>query len=205
MHGRPEAEAATGLGPGRDTGGQEPPEVTWPEPELDDGAVVLLRPLERFEPELFELAEFALEDFEPELPELAEPELAEPVDVELDECCVVAARAEPGSVAPMAAAASTLPAPAASVTARSLDWCRFLAAIAARRSSLAGFVMAGPSGRLLADLQPGRRSSAEPLRRLGAACQAPPAAGRGRRHPCGLDADDAGSAPEKPDACASEH
>jgi hypothetical protein len=86
--------------------------------------VLVLSPLELFEPELFELELFELaelepEDFERALPELAE--LAEPVDVELDECWAVAACAEPGSVTPMPAAASTLAAPAASVTARSLD------------------------------------------------------------------------------------
>jgi hypothetical protein len=107
--------------------------------------VPVLSPLELFEPEPAERA-----DFEPELVELELPELAdfEPAAVAPEECrVVVAACAEPGSVTPMPAAASTLAAPAARVTVRSLDWCRFLAAIAAsRRSSLAGFVMTIPPG-----------------------------------------------------------
>lgn len=118
--------------------------------------MLVLSPLELFEPELFELELFELAELEPEDLERALPELAEPVDVELDECWVVAACAEPGSVTPMPAAASTLAAPAASVTARSLDWCRFLAAIAASRSSLAGFVMTVPPDWLLACLQHAR-------------------------------------------------
>jgi hypothetical protein len=72
----------------------------------------------------------------PELPELElEPE-PEPLVAELaGECWAAAACAEPGSAKLTPAAASTLAAPAAAVTARSLDWLRFLAAIAACRSA----------------------------------------------------------------------
>jgi hypothetical protein len=116
--------------------------VTWLEPELDDGAVPALSPLE---PELLEL-------FELELLELLDPddvELELPVEVELDEWWVVAACAEPGRVKPMPAAASTLAAPAARVTVRSRDWWRSLAAIAASRwLSLAERVMVIPPGRV---------------------------------------------------------
>jgi hypothetical protein len=119
--------------------------VTWLEPELADGAVPELSPLELELLELFELA-----DLERELPEPEDFALELPVDVELDECWAAAACAEPGSVTAMPAAASTLAAPAARVTARSRDWWRFLAAIAASRwLSLAGCVMAIPPGRLL--------------------------------------------------------
>ncbi len=138
-------------------GAQEPPEVTWLalELEAEDGAVPLLSPLELFGPELVELADFGPELPELELPELAEPELEA---VGPEECrVVVAACAEPGSVTPMPAAASTLAVAATRVMARSLDWCRFLAAIAASRwSSRARAVMMIPPDWLLADLQHGR-------------------------------------------------
>jgi hypothetical protein len=60
---------------------QEPPDVTWLEPELADGAVPELSPLELEPLELFELA-----DFELALPEPEDFELELPADVELDEC-----------------------------------------------------------------------------------------------------------------------
>jgi hypothetical protein len=66
-----------------------------------------------------------------------EDELPEPLDAELaelpEECCAVAARDAPGRVTATPAAASTLAAPAAIVTDRSLEWCRSRAAIAACR------------------------------------------------------------------------
>lgn len=63
--------------------GQDPPEVTWPDPELDDGAVEELSP-----PDLLELCE---DEPEPD----DEPELVRP---EPDECCAVEAWAEAGRV-----------------------------------------------------------------------------------------------------------
>jgi hypothetical protein len=107
--------------------------VTWPEPELDDGALDWLKPFElELLPELPELLELL------ELPELVElpddfddepDECAEP-----EECCVVeAAWLEPGRVTATAPAASTPAAPAAAVSRRSRRWFQFLAAIATWR------------------------------------------------------------------------
>jgi hypothetical protein len=125
-----------------------------------------LRPLEL--PELPELL-VELPELLVELPELPEPleELPEPellVPVLAEECCAAAACAEPGSARLTPAAASTLAAPAAAVTARSLDWLRFLAAIAACRSGLpcAAIVVLSP----LSLLQDRRRTSGNPLRQL---------------------------------------
>jgi hypothetical protein len=106
--------------------GQEPPDVTCPDPELDDGGAALLKPLE------------LLEDCEPD-------ELPAPADVAdlpaepLTACCAAAACAEPGSMTLIPAAATALATPAAAVTARSLDTFRSLAATAASRARLAGW------------------------------------------------------------------
>jgi hypothetical protein len=93
----------------------EPPDVTWPLPELDDGAPVLLRPpLEEPEPlpELV-LPELALPELVPlelllplpelelDLPELLVPELLVPDRLDADPLAwsrTDAAFAEPGSV-----------------------------------------------------------------------------------------------------------
>ena len=79
-------------------------------------------------------------------PDVEEPELLddcfddeppEPVDAGEDEllaeCCAVAAWVAPGRVTATPVAASTLAAPAAIVTDRSLEWFRSRAAIAACR------------------------------------------------------------------------
>ena len=111
--------------------------MTEPEPELEEGAVVPLSPLE---PELdepeepdFELLELELPDeldpefaAEPEEPELEEPE---PEDVEPDEDAVV--RAEAGRVAATPAVVRTLASPAAAVIRRSLARLRSRVLIAA--------------------------------------------------------------------------
>lgn len=74
----------------------EPPDVTWPEPEPDDGAVVLCRPPSEADPELPDLDEPVLAAPvlpDPELPEpvFADPELLDPVEpVVLVLCPVVA-------------------------------------------------------------------------------------------------------------------
>jgi hypothetical protein len=103
---------------------QEPPDVAWPEPELDVGVDAgLLRPLLELELlELFELLE--LLELEPDVPDVPDvPELLEPepvlpvlvpelLDVELvDEALLVV----PGSTSATAPAASTLAAPTAAV------------------------------------------------------------------------------------------
>jgi hypothetical protein len=102
--------------------GQEPPEVTCPDPELDDGAEEDCRPLG------LDLLELELE-LEPEpLAELAEwlfwlVEAAEDAD------WVCAAAGSPRAMPPPA---RTLAAPMATVTARSRPWPRSRAATAAR-------------------------------------------------------------------------
>ena len=106
----------------------DPPEVTWPEPELEDGADPELSPPElELDPELLEL---------PELPELELPELDEELPDLLLACwaefaCVLAELVPPGRVTATPAAAITPAAPAASVIVRSRDWFRSRAAIAA--------------------------------------------------------------------------
>jgi hypothetical protein len=88
------AVSAPAVSGGRD---QEPPDVTWPEPELADGADELLRLLELDELDLDEpeLLDVAL----PELPELelAELELAEP-EPEMTRLAAEAASVDPGRV-----------------------------------------------------------------------------------------------------------
>jgi hypothetical protein len=113
----------------------EPPEVAWPEPELEVGLEAgLLRPLElpelvELEPDESELDEPESELEEPELdePELELEELVEPaLDVlELADFCafvLVEAPAAPGRDNATAPAASTLASPtvAVVVTARPL-------------------------------------------------------------------------------------
>jgi hypothetical protein len=116
---------------------QDPPELTWPEPELDDGGLVVLSPLEPVD--VLEL---------PELVDVLElPELVEPVELldgafddeldagrEVDACCPVEdACAEPGSVAAIAPAARTPVSPAVAVSVRIRCWFRSRAMTAARR------------------------------------------------------------------------
>jgi hypothetical protein len=138
---------------------QEPPEVAWPEPELepglDDG---LLRPLEL--PELVELepdepelddpvlAEPELELDEPELvlPELALPELDEPElvlpELLLDEFVPVEALLdEPGSASATAPAASTLATPTVAVVATTRPLARRRAATPRATASRCGLFM----------------------------------------------------------------
>ena len=93
--------------------------MTEPEPELEEGAVVPLSPLE---PELDEPDELDFELLEPEPDELdpdvaEEPEELEPEDVDPDEDAVV--WAEAGRVAATPAVVRTLTRPAAAVILRS--------------------------------------------------------------------------------------
>jgi hypothetical protein len=128
---------------------QEPPEVAWPEPELepglDDGLPRLL--------ELPELAELELEPDEPELdepelvlpepvlPELALPELALPVLL-LDEFAPVEALLdEPGSASATAPAASTLATPTVAVVATTRPLARRRAATPRVTASRFGLFM----------------------------------------------------------------
>jgi hypothetical protein len=111
--------------------------VTWLDPELEEGALPELSPLD---------VELELPDDDEDLLEL-EPDFD--VDELLDECCAVAACDVPGSVTATPVAASTLAAPAAIVTDRNLERCRSRAAIAAcraRRSSLSCWVIVILSG-----------------------------------------------------------
>jgi hypothetical protein len=123
---------------------QEPPEVAWPEPELepglDDGLPRLL--------ELPELAELELEPDEPELdepelvlPELVLPELALPVLL-LDEFVPVEALLdEPGSASATAPAASTLATPTVAVVATTRPLARRRAATPRVTASRFGLFM----------------------------------------------------------------
>lgn len=98
--------------------GQEPPDVTCPEPELADGANAPWRPL-------LELDELDLD--EPELPDVAAPDV-EPLDLaELEPEATrsaTAAACDPGRVYATPAAVSMLAKPAAAVMARSLPLFR---------------------------------------------------------------------------------
>jgi hypothetical protein len=134
---------------------QEPPEVAWPEPELepglDDGLPRLLElpelaELEPDEPELddpvLEEPELELEDPDvPEVPELDEPELVLPELAPvllLDECVPVAALLdEPGRASATAPAASTLAAPTVAVVATTRPLARRRAATP--RATASGF------------------------------------------------------------------
>jgi hypothetical protein len=139
---------------------QEPPEVAWLEPELDDGADdELPRPLEL--PELVELepdepelddpvlAEPELELDEPDVPdvpEVPEPELEEPEPVLpvllLDEFVPVEALLdEPGSASATAPAASTLAAPTVAVVATTRPLARRRAATPRVTASRFGLFM----------------------------------------------------------------
>jgi hypothetical protein len=123
---------------------QEPPEVAWPEPELepglDDGLPRLL--------ELPELVELELEPDEPELdepelvlPELVLPELALPVLL-LDEFVPVEALLdEPGSASATAPAASTLATPTVAVVATTRPLARRRAATPRVTASRFGLFM----------------------------------------------------------------
>jgi hypothetical protein len=123
-------------------------------------------------PELLELLP-ELPELPAELPELPElcAELREPellVPVLAAGCCAALACAEPGSARLTPAAASTLAAPAAAVTARSLDWLRFLAAIAACRSGLLCAVIL-----VLSPMSPESRIGGEFLGTLCGGCEIP--------------------------------
>ena len=80
-------------------GGQEPPDVTWPEPELADGADEPLRLLELDELDLDEpeLALLELPELELAELELAELELVEP-EPETTRLAAEAASVDPGRV-----------------------------------------------------------------------------------------------------------
>jgi hypothetical protein len=118
---------------------QEPPEVAWPEPELepglDDGLPRLL--------ELPELVELELEPDEPELdePELVLPELVLP-ELLLDEFVPVEALLdEPGSASATAPAASTLATPTVAVVATTRPLARRRAATPRVTASRFGLFM----------------------------------------------------------------
>ncbi len=110
--------------------------MTEPEPELEEGAVVPLSPLE---PALDEPEELDFELLEPELPDELDPDFAvnpgnptwepEPEDVEPDEDAAV--WAEAGKVAATPAAVRTLTRPAAAVILRSRARLRSRVLIAA--------------------------------------------------------------------------
>jgi hypothetical protein len=131
---------------------QEPPEVAWPEPELepglDDGLPRLLElpelvELEPDEPELdepeLELPELALPELA--LPELVLPELALPVLL-LDEFVPVEALLdEPGSASATAPAASTLATPTVAVVATTRPLARRRAATPRVTASRFGLFM----------------------------------------------------------------
>lgn len=118
--------------------GYEPPLVTWPPPEPEEGAEPELRP----EPELA-LCEVDLWVVELEL----EPLLAWVVECWADWWWVADedwALAAPGRTRATAPPATMLAAPMAAVTARIRPWSRSLAAMAARtrlRSVPTGFLL----------------------------------------------------------------
>jgi hypothetical protein len=149
------AEPNTGPGPA-----QEPPDVTWPEPELDDGAAEDFSPLE---PEVLEV--------EPELPELVLLLGAVLWDVDEEAAgWALAALARPTAMPPPA---RTLAAPMAAVTARSRPWARFRAAARSVCLPLStpDRPSAGPCRRMAVPGQDGRLTSARPLLRLRGACE----------------------------------
>jgi hypothetical protein len=133
---------------------QEPPEVAWPEPELepglDDGLPRLLElpelvelELEPDEPELDEPEPVLPEPVlpEPVLPELALPELALPVLL-LDEFVPVEALLdEPGRASATAPAASTLATPTVAVVATTRPLARWRAATPRVTASRFGLFM----------------------------------------------------------------
>jgi hypothetical protein len=138
---------------------QEPPEVAWPEPELepglDDGLPRLLElpELVELEPDEPELDDPVLEEPEPELedpelvlpelvpPELALPELAWP-ELLLDEFVPVAALLdEPGRASATAPAASTLATPTVAVVATTRPLARWRAATPRATASRLGLFM----------------------------------------------------------------
>ncbi len=117
-----------------------------------------------------ELRPLGLPEELPELPEELPELLAELREPELlvlaEECCAAVACADPGSARLTPAAASTLAAPAAAVTTRSLDWLRFLAAIAACRSGLFCAVIL-----VLSPMSPASRIGGELLGTLCGGCE----------------------------------
>ncbi len=130
--------------------GQEPPDVDWAVPELDDGAD---DPLLRPELEELELDEPVLEP-EPELdepePTLVEPELwvpddepVDPVVPEVELCDEDVPLLEPGSVRAMAPAVTTLASPTVAVVVLIRLRPRVRAAAARRTLSRFGVFMTG--------------------------------------------------------------
>jgi hypothetical protein len=126
---------------------QEPPEVAWPEPELepglDDGLPRLLElpELVELEPDEPELDEPELVLPELALPELVLPELALPVLL-LDEFVPVEALLdEPGSASATAPAASTLATPTVAVVATTRPLARRRAATPRVTASRFGLFM----------------------------------------------------------------
>jgi hypothetical protein len=123
---------------------QEPPEVAWPEPELEPG-------LDDGLPRLLELPELVELELEPDEPELDEPELVlpEPVLPELalpvlllDEFVPVEALLdEPGSASATAPAASTLATPTVAVVATTRPLARRRAATPCVTASRFGLFM----------------------------------------------------------------
>jgi hypothetical protein len=110
---------------------QEPPEVAWPEPELEPG-------LDDGLPRLPALAELELDEPELVLPELVLPELV-PL---LDEFAPVEARLdEPGSASATAPAASTLATPTVAVVATTRPLARRRAATPRATASRFGLFM----------------------------------------------------------------
>jgi hypothetical protein len=160
--------------------GQEPPEVTWPEPELADGAAEACRPpepelelpeLELLEPELLE------PEPEPELPAVlaffALPlPLLLPWDAD-EEDAAGWALAAVARLTAMPPPASTLAAPMAAVTARSRPWPRLRAASAARAVSWPVSTPGPPSAGRAAGRRCPARMAGPLLRGLCCGCGAP--------------------------------
>jgi hypothetical protein len=104
-------------------------------PELEDGAVEVLSPVDPPELDPLELDPLELEPLD-DVPDEAERDDEPELCVLLAACRVtVAAWVEPGRVRAMPAAATTPVTPAAAVTRRSRRWLRFLAVTAACRTS----------------------------------------------------------------------
>jgi hypothetical protein len=139
----------------------EPPEVTWPLPELDVGvAAGELRPLDEL-PDVPDLAELL---DEPEL----EVECRVLLDAELEDVPVVGAVAAPGSMNATPPAAIRLAAVAETVAARSRDRPRSRAAnpddVVWLRSLMAASVPPGSRRPLLASSQPPMSGDADEQR-----------------------------------------
>jgi hypothetical protein len=144
--------------------GQEPPDVTWPEPALDDGGAADFSPLERAAELEFELPVPLLALLLGLLGDVAGAAAG----------WALAALARPTAMPPPA---RTLAAPMVAVTARSRarPRSRFRAAGPARARSLPVSTpdrpFGGPCRWMAAYGQDGRRTSARPLLRLRGACE----------------------------------